>query len=471
MPFSNQRIVYKLIKIRVLFLAIILSGSFLWSEQVPLKNIQLRKDTKKSISLFQPWETIVGGIFDTTGLSSVQKLALHDLIHHAPDFYKLKWKTTPGDTFKGNAIGFTSQSIEDGLKFRNELLAINPNIILIGEVRYFGAHKSYLPADHKFWLRDAKGVQVPGFSKDYFRLDFDNVEFQFHVSAQCKALLETGVVDGCLLDALSDEKYNMVAKIRETIGADGIIIGNVNRNVTPKITPLLNGIYMEAGWWGLEKGRQVYWDELQKVISSNQQNLREPKLICTEVWPEPAFQDTLNKTEIHPDQLKIMRAGLALLYTHSQGYFSFYPKSLGEHRHVYHHFLNASLGLPKADSVKMIDGAYFKEWERATVVFNPMLNKDITITFKEPRKSQKTNIVGLVHALPVYDGDIFLKGDFKQVYPDEKSRPTHIEKLGARQIKWSVTNNIIYRERSILIQKPNSGSGWEYFNTKGKKVK
>ena len=38
--------------------------------------------------------------------------------------------------------------------FRQKLLTLNPNLVLIAEIRYRDAHKSYLPEGHKWWLRD-----------------------------------------------------------------------------------------------------------------------------------------------------------------------------------------------------------------------------------------------------------------------------------------------------------------------------
>ena len=90
--------------------------------------------------------------------------------------------------------------------FRQKLLTLNPNLVLIAEIRYRDAHKSYLPEGHKWWLRDEKGQIVPGWDEGgYFCLDFHNPEFRSQVARQAKAAVDSGAVDGVMLDWWSDD--------------------------------------------------------------------------------------------------------------------------------------------------------------------------------------------------------------------------------------------------------------------------
>lgn len=169
-------------------------------------------------------------------------------------------------------------------------------------------------------------------------------------------MLETGVVDGCLMDWAKDDRAAIFRKVREIIGEDAVLMGNVNASETPILTPILNGIYMEVC---CNEEQAPFWDRVKGTIKTNQAGLREPKLICTEIWSheKEIVEDTL--------QFNIMRAGATLHYTHAEGYYSFFPQfahgdSLHkEHTHPYYDFYNAYLGAPTLTAMTIKDGDIF----------------------------------------------------------------------------------------------------------------
>ena len=157
--------------------------------------------------------------------------ARHDLTWNAPQFFGLQWNHNP----TGLADGFTAVSIERGRTFRQTLLKLNPHIVLLAEIRYRDAHKSYLPEDYKWWLRDKQGRIMPGWAEGgLLCLDFHNPEFQQQVAKQCKAVVETGVVDGVMLDWWSDDtdRLALIQQVRRAIGDRGLIIANANERPT-----------------------------------------------------------------------------------------------------------------------------------------------------------------------------------------------------------------------------------------------
>ena len=80
---------------------------------------------------------------------------------HGPEFFGLRWNRKP----TGLADGFTAESIGRAESFRQKLFTLNPNLVLIVEIRYRDAHKSYLPEGHKWWLRNEEGQVVPGWDE------------------------------------------------------------------------------------------------------------------------------------------------------------------------------------------------------------------------------------------------------------------------------------------------------------------
>jgi len=174
-------------------------------------------------SVFQAWSP-------ATNLPTEPKdvtLARHDLIWSSPQFFGLVWN----HDYKGLADDFTPESVTKAVAFRHKLLQLNPHIVLLAEIRYRDAHKSYLPEGHKWWLRDKQGQIVPGWQEGRFLcLDFHNPEFREQVAKQCRAVARSGVVDGVMLDGWSDDpsRLALVREVRHAIGEKAIIIANAN---------------------------------------------------------------------------------------------------------------------------------------------------------------------------------------------------------------------------------------------------
>ena len=172
-------------------------------------------------------------------------LARHDLIWSGPTFFRLAWN----DKYAGLADGFTAGSIAKGVAFRQKLLDLNPNTVLIAEIRYRDAYEGYLPEGHKWWLRDKSGQIVPGWDEGNFLcLDFHNPEFRQHVAKQSRAAVESGVVDGVMLDWWSDDasRLALVQEVRRAVGEEAIIIANANDRTTPQTALYINGYFMEC---------------------------------------------------------------------------------------------------------------------------------------------------------------------------------------------------------------------------------
>jgi Hypothetical glycosyl hydrolase family 15 len=457
----------------------------IFAARVPMSDIIARKTNKKAISLFQPWAPIAGGIIDTAGLHEYQKIAVHDLVHQGVNFYGLKWENLTA--FEGYGDTFTPASILAGLAKRDSLLKLNPNLILIGEFRYYDADTGYLPDTSSWWLREGGKIVGSGYEK-YQLLDFSKPAFQQHVAKQCLALVESGVVDGCLMDWAKNKNELIFRKVREIIGPDVLLMGNVNHNYDEidQILPHLNGVYMESGWWGDRNTFPGYFRALRSTLLQAQSVLKEPKLICTEVWSNKATADLKGDSthlEIDPSQEPLLRAGLTAHYTIASGYFSFYPQTFRdkykqEHMHIYHDFMNAYLGNPTTTPATKVDSAYSKEWSNATVVFNAPGGKPYTVNFHELRKSQATKKVDSIHTVPPLDGDIFLKGAYTQIYPTIKPKPDTTYKsqvTGLNHGKSKTRNSLKFQRvtnsQKVIYKNIDAGTAPTYYDSKGQQIK
>jgi hypothetical protein len=323
-------------------------------------------------------------------------MALHDLVWHGPGGFGLVWDTNP----RGLAEAFTPKSIETGRKIRRDLLKLNLNIILIAEIRYRDAHPSFLPSGHRWWKRDNDGNLVKGWDEGGFIcMDFTNPEFRQHVAKRAGAAVQSGVVDGVLLDWWRDDEHRLalVKAVREAIGDKHLIIANTNDRRAPESASFINGCFMEC----TRSKTAADWKRIATTLQWAERNLRSPRVNCIETWYHNSRED-----------LNLMRATTTLALTGSDGYCLFSdpnPLPSGDHRHKWYSFWDKSLGKPVSGAADADDGTIIRKFENGTVVYNPMGNMPVEVIFDEIRKSVATGISSERHKLDCPDGDIYLK--------------------------------------------------------------
>lgn len=343
-------------------------------------------------SVFQAW----GRADNVKGEDELTVTARHDLVWHGVQWYGLVWDQRPS----GLAEALELESIQRGRERRKTLLKLNPNIILIAEIRYRDASRRFLPADHKWWRRDRDGELVKGWDEGKFiQLDFDNPEFREHVARRAKAVVETGVVDGVLLDWWSDDdsRLELAKLVRKAIGDEHLLIANANDRTTPRTAPYLNGYFMEC--YRSKSPRD--WQRIAATLMWAEENLRPPRINCVETW----YHDSRN-------DLNLMRAVTTLSLTRSDGYCLFSdpnPLPTGDHRHDWYPFWTKSLGKAIFTGITAPDGTVRREFENGCVIYNPMGNATVKIVFDDVRTSIATGETSRSHTLKGPDGDIYLK--------------------------------------------------------------
>lgn len=332
------------------------------------------------------------------------------IAHH--DLYWNNWnalglKLAGGQTYPLLSPQFAPESIEAARKRRAELLAANPNIIILSDIDYRAARPDFLPPDSPYWLRDTTFEQQ-GNGKRYGRrrLNIADPGLQDHVAAFCAALIRTGIYDGCMLDIWHEEtpetardSVALIRKIRVAAGDQAILIGNVNGRLPVYTAPYLNGMYMEGF------GARYFsdWRTAAGNLLWGETHLHKPAITALEGWWQTTGRG----------DLPLMRQVTTLAMVFSNGYVLFGdPNGPPDHLHDWYPFWDKSLGKP-VDPLAMLDrpnlsGAYSRKYERGEVVFNPPSNHRVTVDFKEWRRSAATNAVGKTFTIAPGDGDLFL---------------------------------------------------------------
>jgi hypothetical protein len=296
--------------------------------------------------------------------------------------------------------GFLAESIAKAKGYRARLNAINPNLILLAEIRYRDAMRGYLPEDHGWWKRDAQGERIVGWKEGpAYLLDFANPEFRQQVARQARAAVADGVFDGVMLDWWNDDedRLELLRAVREAVGPEAAIIVNANDRQTPESAPYVNGYFMEC--WRSETRQD--WDRLAQTLRFAETELRQPRLNCLETW----YKDS--RADLHR-----MRATTCLVLTQSDGYCLFSdPNDLPspDHRHDWYPFWDADLGKPVAPGQREDDGSWRRDFQRGTAVYNPIGNRMKTVHFDKPRQSVANGKTAKTHQVEGLDGDIFLQ--------------------------------------------------------------
>ncbi len=351
----------------------------------------------------------------------MRTMARHDLVFLSPGATGLRWNRDPS----GLADGFRPESIPRAKRYKASLNALNPNLILLAEIRYRDATHGYLPADHAWWKRDANGERMVGWKEGpAYLLDFADPLLQRQVARQAEAAIDSDVFDGIMLDWWNDDqdRLALLKRVREAIGPTALILVNANDRQTPKSAPYVNGYFMEC--WRSETRQD--WDRIAATLQFAESKLRQPRANCVETWYEDSRDDKHR-----------MRATTCLTLTQSNGYCLFSdPNDLPspDHRHNWYPFWDAPLGKPLTAVGEIADnGSSTREFEHGTVVYNPIGNAEKTVRFDEPRRSVTTGQVAKVHTINALDGDIFLRTGTPAVEESKTTQPDDQQPMPIRR--------------------------------------
>lgn len=342
-------------------------------------------------SVFQAWN----GATPVAGHDANTMLARHDLAFLHPGTLGL----VSTNAHEGMAVTFTAAGLDSGRKKRTDLLALNSNLVLLAEVRYRDAPKGFLPENSPWWKRDERGQFVLGWPEGGYRLlDVESTNWHTQVAKRARALVQSGVFDGVMLDWWIDDdaRTSLIQQVRAAIGPEALILVNANDRVIPRTAPYVNGLFMEC----YRSKTLADWQRISDTLRWAELNLRPPRINCVETWFHHSRAD-----------LALMRAVTTLTLTQSDGYCLFSdPNDLPtpDHLHDWYPFWDRGLGKPVSAGRQRPDGAWERNYSGGTVVYNPPDNQRIKVQFDRALRSRATDDLDSEYSLPPGDGDILL---------------------------------------------------------------
>jgi hypothetical protein len=423
-------------------------------------------------SVFQAWNPVE----NLSGMTEVEALARHDLVFAGPWVLRLLWASTSEQPWSGlstNLVGVdatravpVANGLEQARRRRAELRKLNPNLKLLCELRYregFYARptdkpdlraQDAFPPDSPFWLRDKQGQLCPGWGEDangdgtitrdevrFMLLDFRNPAFQALLAQKARAIQQTGLFDGIMLDWWNEDdattghwpdwkgtyltrdeeraaRIAMLQAIRREVRDDFLILVNANSRTVPLSAPYVNGLFMECF---KKKYDQGYTRDqivaMEKTLSWAERTLRQPHINCLEGWRVVTAYNGDRAQRVaersREENRACMRLVTTLSLTHSDGYVLFGDDNAmpsPDHLHNWYDFWDADLGTPVgvAGAEGRVPGLFVREYTGGWAVCNRS-GKAQAVSVGVPTRAVSSGKVAPEHIVPDLDGEILLR--------------------------------------------------------------
>lgn len=394
-------------------------------ENIATQTIDTNIDNVQEVSgetaqIFQAWSNAEG--LEEEELAT---MARHNLVFGDTWMLGIGWNIREEQPYSMLETVLTPDLMETAQETRKKLKTYNPDILLLCSLNYREAtlvsdengleywEKSELPPDSEFWIRREDGTIAPGWGEDENGdgileesetvcglVDFTNSNFQDLLVERVRALKESGLFDGIMLDWWSEEyatsgtldwsstyltyeaeqtaRIAILQKIRAAVGDDFLILVNANKAETPLSAPYVNGLFMEC--YKSEWDRGYSLDEILQIETTlrwAEANLKQPVINCLEGWRvvkdlNGDLQSRLSE-RMDAENLRWMRLFTTMSMVFSNGYVLFSDDNnmpSADHLHSWYDFWNIPVGEPIGPAEEVEEGFFVRHYTLADVVYN-----------------------------------------------------------------------------------------------------
>ena len=230
---------------------------------LPSLPIHERIENRSFPSVFAAWGGIGWSpVLNLPERSDLEQMALHDL-YFCCLIFNQQFRETPEGK---RVVGEMNQAIE----LRDAYLAQNPNMLFIAGLEMREAYSTNHPEDSPYWLRDENGKRIVAWDDGSLFLDFTKPIVIDKIVEEAIAVAKCGLYDGIFFDwwtedgpvlANSETGWSegyvgfeaeqrardiILARIREAVPEDFLILANTNRRKIPRTGWAINGTFMET---------------------------------------------------------------------------------------------------------------------------------------------------------------------------------------------------------------------------------
>jgi hypothetical protein len=241
------------------------------------------------------------------------------------------------------------------------------------------------------WVRGVNGhiETTIGGANIRGRIRFDTAAFRSLMDRQASALMASRVVDGVALRGWgvdTPQRLALIKAVRHGVGQGGLIA--LESGELPVLSgPYANGLIVEDDG----KGKPV-WPTFAATSEWARDHLRNPSFTALDALAPRAR-----------NRLYDMRMETTYALVFSDGFVSFGDAE----GHDWYEFWSPSLGRPVRATYRK-GGAYRREFQFGTVIFNPPTNPTVIVDFPLNHTSVAKSIVTRSVSVQPGDGDILL---------------------------------------------------------------
>ena len=189
-------------------------------------------------------------------------------------------------------------------------------------------------------------------------------------------------------------RQSLVAGLRDALGQEAIIIGNVNWHHDKATVSQINGVFLELSKEPYERRSKTLYTrselfKIESLLLYYEQRLAYPRLIALNGWRQTAAVNDLDRnTPANRQMAKIMTAMSVVIPAH--GYILYGDNNPDtdyedDHHHLYYDFYSFDVGQPTSSYQRVSRGAGFKEHEQGFVAYN-ITTRDIVFTTSDGRE-------------------------------------------------------------------------------------
>ena len=167
-------------------------------------------------------------------------------------------------------------------------------------------------------------------------------------------------------------------KLREALGPEGIILGNVNWRKDKNTIQYINGVFLELYKKPYNQSSKRLYNsrelrEIEDVLIYYEKNLQFPKLIALEGWRKTTANTTKDRnTPENRKMAKLLTAMSVIIPTN--GYILYADNNPdtpnGDHNHNYYDFYSFDIGKPTGGYEKLANGVGIKQHQKGFIAYN-----------------------------------------------------------------------------------------------------
>ena len=279
------------------------------------------------------------------------------------------------------------------------LMSTDPDTLFLisEEWHYWNTNWRNLSPDSRFYLDETFQQHEDSEYGHTKMINFLHPEWPAFLAEKFSKFKEAGY-DGVMLDwwhdwagngrpeaVVQEARMEIVQAIREEVGEDFIIMGNVGWWIEDPAAPYMSGVFLEL--WNMDASipySLTYEDEdgdfwvpsierMEDLLIYWDQNLAWPAVVAFEPFKVTRGDFIEDRTSEENLQYARLYAAMGVVIP-EHGYVLYADNNLdwdgGDHQHAYYDIYHTDLGKPTSQMIEVTEGVAYKIFEKGFVIYN-----------------------------------------------------------------------------------------------------